>query len=126
MVDKGNRLSARRPDKAIYVPRAMRHKIDLEQQSLKESSGHSSSDVAKEHHVSNQETEIDGTHQSLADQEFEQLSRSGPAWDQTVSVFMSLTLDDQADENCANTTVLPVDATLQQQNFDESLLSEVL
>lgn len=131
MEDKGNRHRARRPDKAIYVPRAIRHKVDLEQPNLKESSEHSSSDVAKEPLVSNQETEVDSTDQSLADQEFVQLSRTGPspwppAWDQTMSFFMSLTLDDQADENCANNTALPIDTTLQQQNLDESLLSEVL
>lgn len=104
MEDKGNRPRARRPDKAIYVPRPRRHK----------------------------ETKDDSTDQSPADQdeEYVQLSRSGPspwppAWDQTVSFFMSLTLDDQTDENCANNTVLPADETLQQQYFDESLLSEI-
>lgn len=95
---------------------------------LEESSEDSSSDVAKEALASNQEGSND---QSLADEEFVTLSRSGPspwppAWDQTVSFFTSLTLDDQADEYCANNTDLPTDATLQLQHFDESLLSEVL
>ncbi|XP_067289355.1 R3H and coiled-coil domain-containing protein 1 [Pseudorasbora parva] len=120
MEDKGNRRRDRRPDKAVYVPRPRRHTVDLEQPNLKESS-----DV-----LSDQKTEDDSTVQSPADQEYVQLSRSRPfpwppAWDQTVSFFMSLTLEDKADENCANNMVLPTDATLQQQGFDESLLSEI-
>ncbi|XP_016384027.1 R3H and coiled-coil domain-containing protein 1-like isoform X1 [Sinocyclocheilus rhinocerous] len=125
-----NRRRARRPDKAIYVPRVMRHKIDLEQPNLKESSVESSSAVAKEPFAANQKPEVDSTGQSLGDEEFVQLSRSGPspwppAWDQTVTFFTSLTLDDETDENCANNKALPTDATLQQQDVDESLLSEV-
>uniref|UniRef100_A0A8C1Z4F9 R3H domain-containing protein n=1 Tax=Cyprinus carpio TaxID=7962 RepID=A0A8C1Z4F9_CYPCA len=126
-----NRRRARRPDKAIYVPRVMRHKIDLEQPNLKGSSVESSSDFAEEPLVTNQKPEVDSTGQSLGDEEFVQLSRSGPspwppAWDQTVTLFTSLTLDDEKDENCANSTDLPTDATLQQQDVDERLLSEVL
>ncbi|XP_058645251.1 R3H and coiled-coil domain-containing protein 1 [Onychostoma macrolepis] len=125
-----NSRRARRPDKAIYIPRVMRHKIDLEQPNLKESSVGSSSDVAKDPLVTNQKPEVDSTGQSLGDEEFVQLSRSGPspwppAWDQTVSFFTSLTLDDETDETCANNTDLPTDATLQQQDVDESLLSEI-
>uniref|UniRef100_A0A8C2I018 R3H domain and coiled-coil containing 1 n=1 Tax=Cyprinus carpio TaxID=7962 RepID=A0A8C2I018_CYPCA len=125
-----NRRRARRPDKAIYVPRVMRHKIDLEQPNLKGSSVESSSDVAEEPLVANQKPEVDSTGQSPGDEEFVQLSRSGPspwppAWDQTVTLFTSLTLDDEKDENCANSTDLPTDATLQQQDVDERLLSEV-
>lgn len=126
MEDECNRRRARRPEKAIYVPLARRHKVNLE-----ESSEDSSSDVAKEALASSQEAEVGSTDQSLADQKFVTLSRSGPspwppAWDQTVSFFTSLTLDDQADEYCANNMTLPTDATLQLQPFDESLLSEVL
>lgn len=129
--NSNNRRRARRPDKAVYIPRVVRHKIDLEQPNLKESSVGSSSDVAKEPLVANQKPEADSTGQSLGDEEFVQLSRSGPspwppAWDQTVSFFTSLTLDDEADETCADNTDLPTDATLQQQDVDESLLSEVL
>ncbi|KAL0182356.1 hypothetical protein M9458_021731, partial [Cirrhinus mrigala] len=117
-----NRRRARRPDKAIYVPRAMRHKIDLEQPNLKASSVESCSDVTEEPHV-------DSTGQSLADEEFVQLSRSGPspwpaAWDQTVSFFTNLTLDDETDEDCASNTFISTDATPQQPDVDESLLSE--
>uniref|UniRef100_A0A8C1EXK2 R3H domain and coiled-coil containing 1 n=1 Tax=Cyprinus carpio carpio TaxID=630221 RepID=A0A8C1EXK2_CYPCA len=126
-----SRQRARRPDKAIYVPRAVRHKIDLDHPNLKESSEESRSDVTKEPLVANQKPEVDSTGQSPGDEEFVQLSRSGPspwppAWDQTVSFFTSLTLDDETDEKCANNTFLPTDATLQQQDVDESLLSEVL
>lgn len=125
MEDECNRRRARRPEKAIYVPLARRHKVNLE-----ESSEDSSSDVAKEALASSQEAEVGSTDQSLADQKFVTLSRSGPspwppAWDQTVSFFTSLTLDDQADEYCANNMTLPTDATLQLQPFDESLLSEI-
>ncbi|KAG1970673.1 R3H and coiled-coil domain-containing protein 1 isoform X2 [Pimephales promelas] len=126
MEDECNRRRAKRLEKAIYVPLARRHKANLE-----ESSEDTSSDVAKEVLASNQETEVDRTDQSLADQNFVQLSRSGPspwppAWDETVSFFTSLTLDDQAEEYCANNTdPLPTDATLQLQHFDESLLSEI-
>lgn len=125
-----SRQRARRPDKAIYVPRAVRHKIDLDHPNLKESSEESRSDVTKEPLVANQKPEVDSTGQSPGDEEFVQLSRSGPspwppAWDQTVSFFTSLTLDDETDEKCANNTFLPTDATLQQQDVDESLLSEI-
>uniref|UniRef100_A0A8C1GIF3 R3H domain and coiled-coil containing 1 n=1 Tax=Cyprinus carpio TaxID=7962 RepID=A0A8C1GIF3_CYPCA len=116
-----SRQRARRPDKAIYVPRAVRHKIDLDHPNLKESSEESRSDVTKEPLVANQKPEVDSTGQSPGDEEFVQLSRSGPspwppAWDQTVSFFTSLTLDDETDEKCANNTFLPTDATLQQQD----------
>uniref|UniRef100_A0A8C2Q386 R3H domain and coiled-coil containing 1 n=1 Tax=Cyprinus carpio TaxID=7962 RepID=A0A8C2Q386_CYPCA len=125
-----SRQRARRPDKAIYIPRAVRHKIDLDHPNLKESSEESRSDVTKEPLVANQKPEVDSTGQSPGDEEFVQLSRSGPspwppAWDQTVSFFTSLTLDDETDEKCANNTFLPTDATLQQQDVDESLLSEI-
>uniref|UniRef100_A0A673H0C1 R3H and coiled-coil domain-containing protein 1-like n=1 Tax=Sinocyclocheilus rhinocerous TaxID=307959 RepID=A0A673H0C1_9TELE len=103
-----SRQRARRPEKAIYVPRAMRHKIVLEHPNLKESSVESCSDVTKEPLVANQKPEVDSTGQALGDEEFVQLSRSGPspwppAWDQTVSFFTSLTLDDETDEKLNET-----------------------
>lgn len=131
MDDKGNasnnRRKDRRPDKAIYVPRINRHKVDLEQPNLKETSEESCSDTALE---ANPRPKVDPTHQSLADHEFVQLSKSGqspwpPAWDETVSLLVSLKLDDQEDENGANNTVLPTDRKLQHEGIDKGLISEI-
>lgn len=129
--DKGNTSNNRRrdkkPDKAIYVPRVIRHKVDPEQPNRKESSEESCSnnDI-----VANPRPKEDPTHQPLADHEFVQLSKSGPSpwppeWDETVSLLMSLKLDNQEDENGANNTVLPTDVKLQEEGIDESLISEI-
>ncbi|XP_073685369.1 uncharacterized protein r3hcc1 [Garra rufa] len=125
-----NRRRARRPDKVIYAPRAMRHKIDLEQPNLKESSVESHSDITKDPLITSQKPEVDSTGQSMGDEEFVQLSRSGPspwpaAWEQTVSFFTNLTLDDETDEDFANSTLLSSNATIQQKNVDEGLISEI-
>ncbi|XP_051539154.1 R3H and coiled-coil domain-containing protein 1-like [Myxocyprinus asiaticus] len=128
-----NRRGARRPDKPIYVPRAMRQKVyenstDLEQQNLNPSSEESGSDVVDGPLVANEKPGADGTDRSLDVEEVVQLSRSGssplsPDWDRTVSLVMSLTLDDQADEDCGDNT----DATIQPQNSyeTEKLYSEI-
>lgn len=125
-----SRQRARRPDKAVYVPRAARHKIDLEHPNPKESSEESRSDVTKEPLVADQKPEVDSTGQALSDEEFVQLSRSGPspwpaAWDQTVTFFSALKLEDETEEIFVNNAFLPDDGTLQQQVVDESLLSEI-
>ncbi|XP_056323471.1 R3H and coiled-coil domain-containing protein 1, partial [Danio aesculapii] len=131
MDDKCNTSNSRqrnkRPDKAIYVPRGIRHKVDLEQPNLKQSSEESCPNTA---FVANPRPKEDPTHQPLADHEFVQLSKCGPSpwpseWDETVSLLMSLKLDNQEDVNGANNTVLPTDVKLQEEGIDESLISEI-
>ncbi|XP_051541702.1 R3H and coiled-coil domain-containing protein 1-like isoform X2 [Myxocyprinus asiaticus] len=143
MEDKGNsrpkeprskkRRGDRRPDKPIYVPLAMRQKgsensTDLEQQNLNPSSEDTRSDIVDGPLVTNEKPGEDSNHQSLDDEEFVLLSRSEPSpwppdWDRTVSAIMSLTLDDQADEDCCDNT----DATIEPQSSceTEKLYSEI-
>ncbi|XP_037403373.1 R3H and coiled-coil domain-containing protein 1 [Pygocentrus nattereri] len=123
----------KRPDKAIYVPRALRQKACESSGSDEPSrsssscclstSEESSSDTA-EPSAANPEPVFYSTDESVGEQDmFMQVSGSGPypwppAWDQTVSYFMAMTLEDQAEEDCSNIT--PTESPCQPQNKEES------
>ncbi|KAI7793360.1 putative R3H and coiled-coil domain-containing protein 1-like [Triplophysa rosa] len=122
-----NRRGARRPDKPVYVPRAIRQNVSenlagFEQlnlnpceNSLSTSEESSSDDIMKGPLVANQEPDVNSTNQSLND-----------ACDQTVPFLTSMPLDDRDDENCSN-TVVPTDETIQPLDSEEieQLYSEI-
>ncbi|KAG5272334.1 hypothetical protein AALO_G00164310 [Alosa alosa] len=111
---------ARRPDQAIYVPRALRERSGGggDQQGVTTSSpaeraesvsstlSLSTSDTSEscsDSAAANQHPALDPLDESGGQELFVQLSGSDPcpwppAWDQTVSYFVSMSLDDQVDE----------------------------
>ncbi|KAI4875236.1 hypothetical protein NFI96_010708 [Prochilodus magdalenae] len=123
----------KRPDKAIYVPRALRQKA-CEGSGSDEPSRSSSScflsasedscSDTTEAPAANQEPVFYSTDESVGEQDvFTQVLGPRPypwppAWDQTVSYFMTMSLEDQAEKDCSNIT--PTELPCQPQNKEET------
>lgn len=125
----------RRPDKAIYVPRALRQKacesLSSDQHNRSSSSyclstsEEFSSDNAEPPPPS-EEAEFYSADQSVVEPDV--FSGSGmhpwpPTWDQTVSYFMAMGLEDRAEEECSNTA--RADSPCQNKDETDDFYSEV-
>ncbi|XP_072515444.1 R3H and coiled-coil domain-containing protein 1 [Salminus brasiliensis] len=117
----------RRPDKAIYVPRALRQKVCESSERSNEPSRRCSSSclsTTSEPPAANQEPAVYSSEESVGEHEvFTEVPRSGPypwppAWEQTVSYFMEMRLEDQEEGDCSNNT--PTESPSQSESKEET------
>ncbi|XP_007255009.3 R3H and coiled-coil domain-containing protein 1 [Astyanax mexicanus] len=129
----------RRPDKAIYVPRALRQKLSESSDgsngpsrtssssclSATEESSSNTTDLPAEPPSGNQEPAFYSTDESVSEPDlFTEGSRSRmqpwpPAWQQTVSCFTKMSLEDGAERDCSNEIIMPTEPSSQPQSSEE-------
>ncbi|XP_035391635.1 R3H and coiled-coil domain-containing protein 1 [Electrophorus electricus] len=132
---RGRSRGPKRPDKAIYVPRARRQVA----RESPEQPSHTSSDCCHslsiveesssdttEPPAANHKPGPDITNESVGEQDvFMQILASEPcpwppAWDQTATYFMAMSLQDQGEEDCSSSSALPTESQSQTQNKDHT------